>query len=391
MIPVSDARLILDDAVGPLAPKMLPLTDAVNQVLAEDVVACIDVPQFDQSAMDGYAFQLHDLEQNSWLAVAGEAAAGSSSPHVLQKGTAMRIFTGAPMPNGADVVLMQEHAHIHDGNLLFSGCPLQKGRNVRAAGSVVKKGAMVLPRGTVLLPGAVGLLASLGMAQVKVYPSPRVALLVTGNELVTPGNALQYGQVYDSNSPALIAALKQLGVDIVVVRYVSDCLHEVEEALEALLPHCDLLLITGGVSVGKYDFVIAGAKRAGVQTLFHKVAQKPGKPLFFGRWQQTPVFGLPGNPGAVLTCFYIYVAPVIKKMMQQKFALVRHMPLGIAVEKKTGLTYFLKGHIEGNKVMPLGAGDTMRKSSFAFADCIIELDADDVYFDAESIVKVHPI
>lgn len=391
MTPVSDARAIIEDAVGPLLPKMLPLNEAVNLVLAEDVVACIDVPQFDQSAMDGYAFQLHDLEQYSRLAVAGEAAAGSSSPHVLQKGTAMRIFTGAPMPNGADVVLMQEHAHIHDGNLSFSGCPLQKGHNVRTAGSVVQKGTIVLPRGTSLSPGAVGLLASLGMAQVKVYPSPRVALLITGNELVTPGNALQYGQVYDSNSPALIAALKQLGVASVVVKYVSDCLHETEEALEALLPHCDLLLITGGVSVGKYDFVSAGAKRAGVHTHFHKVAQKPGKPLFFGRWQQTPVFGLPGNPGAVLTCFYIYVAPVIKKMMQQKATPVRHMPLGVAVEKKAGLTYFLKGHIEGNKVLPLGAGDTLRKSSFAFADCIIELDADDVSFCAEMMVKVHLI
>jgi molybdopterin molybdotransferase len=390
MVSVAEANHIIHHAVRPLAPVLAPLNEAAGLVLAEDIYAPEPLPRFHQSAMDGYAFNWADLKNAHGLSVCGEVAAGDGEPFQLKVGTAVRIFTGAPMPPGADVVVMQEKTTVVAGVLKVADAFLQKGSNVRRMGSEIQQHQLALPVGTLLSPGAIGIIASMGIPEVWVTPPPRVALIITGKELIAPGTTPAFGQVHESNSFALLAALKKIGVAGARVLFVTDTLQAVQNALEESLLQSDLVIVTGGVSVGKYDFVVEASVRVGVETLFHKVAQKPAKPLYFGSRQSKPVFGLPGNPGSVLTCFYLYVLPAIAGMMQQQgWRRMSKMILGAEVRKKAGVTYFLKGRLEENRVVPLGAQESYRLSSFAFADCLIELPEDKEVVEKGSIVQVH--
>jgi molybdopterin molybdotransferase len=249
---------------------------------------------------------------------------------------------------------------------------------------------LALEQGSVLSPGAVGLLSGLGFAEVDVYPQPSVALLVTGKELQTPGIKLSYGQVYESNSFTLRTALKQMGISKVAVQHVDDTLEAVEAALTFALHDYDLVLLTGGISVGDLDFVLPATEQCGVTKLFHKVAQKPGKPLFFGKKQEKVVFGLPGNPSSVLTCFYQYVVPALEQMTcRQNRVPVQYMRLNEEVRKPKGLTHFLKAAFDDQGVVALSAQESFRMRSFAVANCLIELAEDQSLFEAGTMVPVH--
>lgn len=390
MITVDEAINIIRQKVQPLATQELALLDAAGLLLAEDLLAPEDLPRFAQSAMDGYAFCFQDLQQGTELPVSGEVAAGDPVVSPLDRGTAMRIFTGAPIPPGADTVVMQEKVERNGHGILIRDDSLEMGINVRLIGSEIKSGELALPKGSLLTPGAIGLAASMGMVSLPVVPAPKVTLLITGKELVPPGHHLASGQVYDSNSFALAAALGRLHVPVVEELPVLDTLEHVTTCLQQALVHSDLVLLTGGVSVGDYDFVAAASRQCGVETVFHKVAQKPGKPLLFGTCGCKIVFGLPGNPGSVLTCFYQYVVPAIGRLMgQQLEGRVVHLPLAAPVEKKAGLTHFVKGRMHGNEVMPLAAQESFRMRSFAAADCLIELEMQSENLPKGSMVKVH--
>jgi molybdopterin molybdotransferase len=373
MITVSEAKSIIQESVHALPPAHRSIGAAAGLMLAEDVYAQTDIPAFEQSSMDGYAIRFED--KAFALHIRGEMPAGAESEIVFEKGEAVRIFTGAPLPAGADTIVMQENVLVKDGMIHIQDETLAKGQHVRNKGAETKVGSLAMRKDTHLSPAAIGFLAGLGIHEVLVYPLPSVCLLVTGKELQTPGKPLNRGQVYESSSYSLTAALRQSGVYDIRVIQVDDDLALLKNELATALEVSDLILITGGVSVGDYDFVVQAAGLCGVEQLFHKVKQKPGKPLYFGMKDNKPVFGLPGNPSSVLTCFYNYVASAL--------ALLSRRPTGIRVteavldhsySKPVGLTHFLKGFYRAGSVSILGAQESYRMSSFAEANCLICLE-----------------
>lgn len=393
MITVTEAKLIIREASTSLPPTLLPLHEAAGHLLAENIFAGQHHPHFDQAAMDGYAFRFDDLQVSTSLPVRGESAAGTT--RLLQAGgrEAVRIFTGAPVPAGTDTVVMQEKVFREGDTIIIRDETLQRGGNVRPAGSGIRTGELALPIGCRLTPAAIGLIASLGKTIVCIVPTPRVAIVVTGTELQLPGHPLPYGQVYESNSFTLRAALQQHRIYEAEVTRVADDPKEVQRVLENKIARFDLVLITGGVSAGDYDFVPDALAQCGVEQLFHKVKQKPGKPLYFGKKGKNLVFGLPGNPSSVLTCFYEYVTGALQVQMGLPYSglPVRYLPLATDYTKKAGLTQFLKGRCTGEEATPLNAQESYRLRSFALADCLIVLEEGKTHFRKGDIVEVHPI
>jgi molybdopterin molybdotransferase len=340
--------------------------------------------------MDGYAFSFSDLEANKPLKIKGVMAAGSNETMALSKGNAIRIFTGAPVPDGADTVVMQEKTTIEGDNLYIEDKSLQQSLNVRAKGSEINAGDLAVAKESLLLPAAIGFLAGIGVTQVLVYPYPAVSIIVTGNELQSPGQPLQPGQVYESNSYSLQAALKQLHINEVKVYKAEDTLETVKQVLNEALQKSEIVFLTGGVSVGDYDFVAAAAEQNGIEKVFHKIKQRPGKPFYFGKKENKLVFGLPGNPASVLTCFYEYVEPALKQMVKQKTGLqVMQVPLAMPFKKAAGLTHFLKGFYDGKIVTALNAQESYRLSSFANANCLIKINEEVTVCEKGEIVEIH--
>ena len=324
--------------------------------------------------MDGYAFSYEGWKRYKKLKIIGEIAAGSHEAFTLLPENAVRIFTGAAVPSGADTVIMQEKTKTEHDDLIIEDETTPKGASVRPKGSEIKAGALALEKGYALSPAAIGFLAGIGITEVNVYPNPSVTIIITGNELQQPGQPLQHGQVYESNSFSLSGVLKQLQIDNISISYTADIEVEVNNALEKALSQSDVVLLTGGISVGEYDFVLQAATECGVQKLFHKIRQRPGKPLYFGKKENKLVFGLPGNPSSVLTCFYQYVIPALEILSKRKIGLQQlTVPLASAYQKNTSLTHFLKGFFNGEKVTPLDAQESYRLSSFAKANCLIEI------------------
>jgi molybdopterin molybdotransferase len=285
---------------------------------------------------------------------------------------------------------MQEKTRIHDGKLIIDDTAITKGANVRLAGAEISSGQLALPKDSCLTPAAVGLLASLGIPSVLTYPLPRVSIIATGNELQMPGQPLSFGQVYDSNSSLLLAALHQINIRKIQVHHVRDNLDAVVGTLNNALMESDVVCLTGGVSVGDYDFVVEAADHNQVQNIFHKIKQKPGKPFYFGKKGDKLVFGLPGNPASVLTCFYQYVEPALKKIARQKSSVKRvYAPLATTFKKPAGLTHFLKGFYDGEVAMPLTAQESFRLISFAQANCLIQLEEETTMCNAGEIVELY--
>jgi len=248
---------------------------------------------------------------------------------------------------------------------------------------------LAMKKGDLLSPAAVGFLAGIGITEVTVFPLPQIALIVTGRELQKPGEALAFGQVYESNSYSLSAALKAEGITNITVYEADDELQILQNVLQTALDKHDVVLLTGGVSVGDYDFVIEAATRCGVKQVFHKVKQKPGKPLYFGTYNPKLVFGLPGNPSSVLSCYYNYVLPAVKALSQKSNTVTEvQAVLTHAYKKPAGLTHFLKGKYENGKVSPLGAQESYRLSSFAQSNCLICLNETQENFEAGETVTI---
>ncbi len=426
LISVAEAKVLIGAHVLCLPSTRMLLGDALGLVLAEDVIAPLNMPGFNQSAMDGYAFSWEGFLQNGALTIVGEVAAGAAEagPRPAPN-QAVRIFTGAPVPDGFDTVVMQEKVSVSQGVLHILDEGLVQGRNVRLVGSEIEEGALAMQSGTPLTPAAIGFLASLGITQVSVIPAPTIALVVTGDELQTPGVALTFGQVYESNSQLLQAALQWLRFSQVKIHYAKDDLDSLTRTLSAAVEVSDLVLLTGGVSVGDYDFVPKAAAAAGVEAVFHKIKQKPGKPLFFGMKKgatfsadgatasadgaytkseigsanQTVVFGLPGNPASVLTCFYQYVTVALEKLSGRSVAMKPcRAQLQSDYQKPAGLTHFLKADLHAaadeqsfSTVSLMGAQESFRLSSFAVSNAIVEIPAETTRVEKGDWVNVYPI
>lgn len=387
MISVQEAKKMIADQINLLEPVTLNLKYVLGHVLAEDVYAQYDIPAFAQSSMDGYALIVGD--QKKELDVVGEMAAGTSHLLTIKSGETCRIFTGAPLPAGADTVVMQEKTSMVDGKIHLHDEQLKLGSNVRNKGSEVKSGAMAMQKGNLLGPAAIGFLAGIGITAVNVYPMPKVAIIVTGKELQQPGAELHFGQVYESNSYSLSAALKQEGIADIEIYEADDDLEILTTVLETALQKNDVVLLNGGVSVGDYDFVIEASKRCGIEQIFHRVKQKPGKPLFFGTKGQKVIFGLPGNPSSVLSCYYNYVLPALKGLSNKENSVKETKgTLTHAYKKPAGLTHFLKGWYENENASPLNAQESFRLSSFAQANCLIIMNEDQEEFIKGETVHV---
>ena len=392
MISVSEAKKIALENTAVLPATRLPLLRAAGMTLAEDVQAAVDVPAFPQSSMDGYAVLFSGWQSHGKLKIAGEIAAGDKPSAPLLPGQAVRIFTGAALPPGADSVIEQESVVIENDVLEILKTDFQAGKNVRPRGSEIIAGRTALNKGAVLSPAAIGFLAGCGVSEAPVFAHPRIGIIVTGTELQTPGKPLQYGQVYESNSLALLAALRQMRLTDTTVARADDRLDVVTGLLQEQLLQNDVVLVTGGISVGDYDFVLKATQLCGVEQKFYKVRQRPGKPLFFGVKDKKIVFALPGNPASVLTCFYEYVAPVLYKMTgQQRTLHTLNVPLASDYRKSTALTHFLKGFYDGKTATPLEGQESYRLASFARANCLIVIGETVAECRAGETVEIHLI
>ncbi|WP_318308692.1 molybdopterin molybdotransferase MoeA [Flagellimonas crocea] len=360
MVTIEEALRIIEDQTIRLKMELKPLEDALGYALSKNTTAPFDVPEFDNSAMDGYA--LCGLYQEYRLV--GEVAAGDSKDISLQDGEAVRIFTGAKVPQNSTAVMMQEKTSVKDSTLFLDEMP-KPGQNIRKKGGQLTEGQAVFEKGHVLNPPSLALMGSLGLSQLEVFSKPQVNIITTGNELVKPGEPKTEGQIYESNSYAISGALQQFGFQHHQKAQIKDDFEATKAGIKSALESCDVLILSGGISVGDYDFVKQSLEENGVNELFYKVFQKPGKPLYFGRKQNQFVFALPGNPASSLTCFYVYVLPLLQKLSGHgQFGLPTYQfPIKHSYENRFGRPSFLKAAVVDGKVDVLdGQGSSMIQS-----------------------------
>jgi molybdopterin molybdotransferase len=388
MISTEQATELLSSHSISLKKKAKPLLEAMGMYIAEPVLAGVAVPPFDNSAMDGYAFSWADFNPQKPMKITGEIPAGETGAMFLEKGCAMRIFTGAMVPEGADTVVMQEKTRSEAGFVWIEDEKLQQGGNVRKAGSQSACGDVLLQSGQKLTPGAMGLLASAGVSSVSVWEIPSVSVVVTGNEIVAPGKTLLPGQVYECNSYSLLSALSQLGIRANLF-YASDTETDLHHRLEIALETSDLVLVTGGVSVGDYDLVVPTLKALGVDCVFHRLKQKPAKPFYFGTKGEKRIFGLPGNPASVITCWYAWIRPYLLSAMDVPLqAVFQQAKLTCDYRQKPGLTHFVKAYLQSGTVAVLTGQESYRMDAFANANCFIKTEADTEDLKAGEMVQI---
>jgi len=370
MISISDAISIVKVNGKPLLEKSIKRVEkAGNYILFEDIYSPINMPPFRQSAMDGYALNLHNDLTYSLI---GEVKAGDGHQPVLKKGEAVRVFTGAAVPDTANAIMMQEKV-VSNGNLITIEQQIPLEHNIRPLGEQVKTGEIALKKGVKLTPAAIGYLISLGITDVSVFKKPNIAIVTTGNELIEAGKELTYGKIYESNSKMLLSVLYSLKYYDVTLHKVEDDYDKTVSTLNAVIKENDLVLITGGISVGDYDFVGKALNELQVNELFYKVKQKPGKPLFYGKKNDTQIFALPGNPAAALTCFYVYVYIALQKMMNRtELELPRAKAKSISVfEKKGDRPQFLKAILNNGNVEILEGQNSSMLQTFALSNALV--------------------
>ena len=398
-MPVDKARALIRAFLTPVsATERVHVRNALDRVLAEDVVSPLDVPGHDNSAMDGWAVRFADLatEGETTLTRIGESFAGRPYAGTVLPGSAVRIFTGAVMPVGADTVVMQERASEHAGNVtIAAGAVTKAGQNRRFAGEDLKRGQVVFHAGQPVRPAELGMLASLGINEVSVFRKLRVAFFSTGDELRSIGTPLAKGEIYDSNRYTLHGMLVRLGCDALDMGVVPDVPAELERAFATAAAAADVVITSGGVSVGEADFVKQLLDKLG-EVLFWKIAMKPGRPLAYGRLGNAMFFGLPGNPVSVMVTFYQFVRDAL--LVMQGCRDVAPLPtfkvaLAAPIRKAPGRTEFQRGVLArdaagGLSVRTTGDQGSGILSSMSQANCFIVLPADCGNVEAGTMVDV---
>lgn len=395
LLPLSDAlQGMLEQLACCCDSEQLPLPEALGRVLACDIASPLAVPPFDNSAMDGYAVRLSDLASGTPLIMAGKAFAGQPYQGEWPAGHCVRIMTGAPVPEGTDAVVMQEETQADGDRITFLAQP-EPGQNIRRAGSDIGKGACVLPAGTRLTPREMPLLASLGVATVAVRRPLKVAIFSTGDELKPVGTPLAHGDIYDSNRYGVRAMLARLGCDCLDLGIIPDDPAQLRAAFIRADDEADVLITTGGVSVGEADFTKQLLDELG-EIGFWKLAIKPGKPFAFGRLPRAWFFGLPGNPVSAMVTFDQLVQPALAKLAGQHFE--RPLQLqAIAAEplkKSPGRLDFQRGIMSqgpnGLEVRSTGSQDSAVFSSLSQANCYIVLERERGRVAVGETVTVEP-
>ncbi len=317
LLSTDQALATLTNAVKVISTtESLELDEALGRVLSADIRSNINVPGFDNSAMDGYAIHLQEEQINKpgglSFAITGRIPAGTTGTE-LQPGCAARIFTGAPIPQGTNTVIMQEECELSkEGQSIETWRPLSLNENIRPMGNDIQSGDTILAKGITLKAQDIALAASVGISTLAVFKKIKVGIFFTGDELIKPGDELRPGQIYDSNRYALVAMLNNLGCDIINLEHIKDTLDDTISALNSLQNQCDLIITTGGVSVGEEDHVKPAVEQLGQLNLW-RIKMKPGKPLAFGQIGQSAFIGLPGNPVSAMVTFLLFARPFIKK------------------------------------------------------------------------------
>jgi molybdopterin molybdotransferase len=378
---MSEQLLTVDEAQARLIEGAAPVTEievvaaesALGRVLARPVIASADVPPLDNSAMDGYALNTADWVEGRWLAVGQRITAGSVG-RPLRPGEAARIFTGAPVPPGADAVVMQEECEAQGDTVLVRRSPA-RGENIRRAGEDMAAGQTVLSAGERLTPAGLGVAASAGMAELTVFRPLRVAVFFTGDELVQPGRPLEPGRIYNSNRATLTALLQALGCQVNDLGDVPDDLDATVATLDAASRQADVVITSGGVSVGEEDHVKAAVERLGRIALW-RVAMKPGKPLVYGRVGGSDFLGLPGNPVSAFVVFCLFVRPFLLKRMGAlpRPPLRLDVPAGFTWPKPGTRREFLRARIEAGRAVLHPNQSSGVLTSVAWADGLVDLE-----------------
>ncbi|WP_034945636.1 molybdopterin molybdotransferase MoeA [Erwinia oleae] len=404
MEPFTTGLISLDDALATMLAQITPLTDdetlsiidAAGRITAEEVISPIDVPSFANSAMDGYAVRLADIQNEKPLYVAGKAFAGAPFSGEWPAGSCIRIMTGAPVPPGADAVVMQEQTE-QDGEAIRITAPVAAGQNIRLPGEDIRRGARVLRAGTRLGAAELPLLASLGVAEVNVIRRLRIAIFSTGDELQPVGQPLGAGQIYDTNRFAVSLMLHKLGCEVIDLGIIRDDPDALRAAFQQADSQADVTLSSGGVSVGEADYTKQMLESLGEVT-FWKLAIKPGKPFAFGRLKNSWFCGLPGNPVSAALTFYQLVQPLLAKLTGQQSAVLpprQRVKLTGSLKKTPGRLDFQRGILSRNaegemEVRSTGPQGSHVFSSFSQANCFIVLERERGNVNAGEWVEVEP-
>ena len=373
MITIEEAKSLISKHIPILKEEVLHTTDSLGFVLSQNVLSPIHLPSFNRSAMDGYAV-CFSAQPTIEFKLAAEVKTGDFNNTELKQGECVRIFTGAMIPNGASAVVMQEKVTAKGKRIKLDKLPAS-GENIRTIGEQIKKDDLALSKGTLINAAGIGFLSALGITKIKAYKKPTISIVVTGNELSRPTEKLEQGKIYESNSQMLSSALKTSGYKASKIAWVKDDLDSTIKELELASKDSDIVLISGGISVGDYDYVETALEKIGVKKLFYKVNQKPGKPLFFGKKDKTLFFGLPGNPSASLVCYYQYVLFAIKKMsgvsdgeLEKRELISRNN-----FTKKGIRPQFLKAKANQNEVHLLEGQSSAMLHTFSLANALVYL------------------
>jgi molybdopterin molybdotransferase len=394
-MPVEQARQLIKKFLAPVSEvETVQVYEAFHRTLAIDLLSPMNVPPHDYSSMDGYAVRHIDLTGSSnKLKKIGSSFAGHAFDGKVGAGECVRIMTGATIPDGCDCVVMQEHAKA-EGDTIEIGAGYKRGQNIRLVGEDIKQGAVVLARGQMIRPVEMGLLSSLGFNEISVYRKLKIAIFSTGDELIQPGNALASGQIYDSNRFTLIGLLTELGAEIIDMGNIHDDKESIRAALLTASKSADVIITSGGASVGEADFIKQLLDEIG-EVVFWKLAMKPGRPLAYGKIGKAHFFGLPGNPVAVMVTFLQFVRNALWELMGQhhKAAFGFQAICTTPIKKAAGRTEFQRGILtEGDDgiwlVQTTGEQSSGILSSMSRANCFIVLPVEQGNVEKGSVVQI---
>ncbi len=367
--------------------------NALNRILGQTIISKINVPNYNNSAMDGFAFNLDSLKEKNRLEVATTILAGDLSNQKINPGFTAQVMTGSKIPNGTDTVLPFELVKQENNSIVINEIP-KKGANIRRLGEDIKKNGEVLKKGVFLRPAEIGLIASIGISKVKVFKKLKVSFFSTGDEVVKAGQPIKSGQVYDSNHFTIQSMLKRINVECVDLGIISDDKKLIEKTLKNATKISDAIITTGGVSVGKADYMKDILKKLG-KVLFWKLSIKPGRPMAYGVFKTTPYFGLPGNPVAAMITFYQLVQPALKYLMghdDYKLPMLLKAKCVAPIKKRPGRMEFQRGFFTSSNgelfVKPTPHQGSAILSSMSKANCLIVLDMDQKSIKIDDYVNI---